>query len=129
MRVKSWWKLLIITPLTALLLIALRIGILVVYSFKDALSAQRDFCKELDRALACRDSKESCLVIYHQTVTEKLARAKTTMEFHDSLYTLENLDSMYQAGRDLLASDLRETDLRDFEKQRHDLVYACSSYP
>jgi hypothetical protein len=128
-QLKRSWRFWIAAPLIAIVLIVAAGGAFVAYSVHQTMSAGSDFCEEMDRALACHDDNETCLVAYHQNVTRQLARAKTTMEFHDELSILNRLDSMYEDGRDLLASGLRVTAPEEYEKKRSDLVGTCIIYP
>jgi hypothetical protein len=128
-QLRRSWRFWIAAPLITIVLIFVTGGAFEAYSVDQTLGAHDDFCEEMDRALACHDDNETCLVAYHQNVTRQLARAKTTMEFHDDLFILNMLDSTYEEGRDLLASGLRETAPKEYEKKHSDLVGTCAIYP
>jgi hypothetical protein len=94
------------------------------------MGAADDFCGEIDRALACHDDKDRCLAAYHHSVTNRLAKTKTVMEFSDNPVRLNDLDAIYTAGKELLSSDLRATASTDFEKKRTELHQEClDSFP
>jgi hypothetical protein len=123
-------KLWVAVSIAALVLGSLVGGIAIVHSAAEMAGAGDDFCGEVDQALACRDSKELCLVAYHHRVTSQLARAKTIMEFRDNPIHLNDLDGIYDDGKQLLSSDLSLKDPADFETQRAALYRDClASFP